>query len=155
VIVPARREDPQLDALPDWPSPTLAVLSTIGDELHSIPVATVLRAGARRILFSLERDHASLDRLREHPQAAIVILGDGNVAFTARGRARVVEESLPSAPDFAALVLDVDAIDDHRQPGYAVRSGIDVRGIGERNLAGLRARIDALRDLAARNGFAL
>jgi hypothetical protein len=62
---------------------------------------------------------------------------------------------LADSPEFAALVLDVDAIDDHRQPGYAVRSGIDIRGIGERNLAGLRERIDALRDLADRDGFAL
>jgi Pyridoxamine 5'-phosphate oxidase len=86
------------DVLPEWPTRTIAVLATLDDGPHAIPVSAPLRAGDRRILLSLHRTRGSLSRLREEPRVALVVLTEGNTAFTARGRARIVEEPMAAAP---------------------------------------------------------
>jgi hypothetical protein len=144
VVVSSRHR--QLEKLPEWPDRTLAVLSTADGGPHAIPIATVLRAGDRRILFSLRHSHASLERLRESPEIALAILGAENNAFTARGRARILEEAMAGEPDFAAVELVVEAIDDHREPGYQVDSRVGVK-IDQPELDELRERLAALREL--------
>ena len=131
--------------LPYWPEGTVAVLSTDAGELHAIPVASLLRAGDRRILLSLRRDAGSLAHLAASPEIALSVLGGRGTAFTARGVARVVEESLAEQADYAAIELLVDSIDDHRQVGYSV----SVRWSDERELEAFRERISALQWLAA------
>jgi hypothetical protein len=64
---PNSREHPQLEALPDWPTRTIAVLATVDQGPHAIPVSAPLRAGDRRILLSLRHDRGSLTRLRSQP----------------------------------------------------------------------------------------
>jgi hypothetical protein len=143
VVVPARRPRVQLQVLPTWPEGTVAVLTTIDGGPHAIPIATILRAGDRRIRFSLRRGGGSLERLRRSREIALVVLGDGDNAFTASGRARVIEESMARNSDFAAVELVVDSIDDHRQAGFDV----GVNWIDKSELNALRERIAALRDL--------
>jgi hypothetical protein len=63
-------------------------------------------------------------RLREHPKVALTILANGNLAFTARDRARVVQEPMVDAPAFAAVAIDVEKIDDHRQRELVVEPGV-------------------------------
>jgi hypothetical protein len=43
-------------ALPDWPSNTIAMLSTVDEGPHGIPVTAPLRAGDHRIMFTLKHD---------------------------------------------------------------------------------------------------
>jgi len=43
-------EHEQLAALPDWPARTIAVLSTVDQVPHAIPVSAPLRVEDRRIL---------------------------------------------------------------------------------------------------------
>ncbi len=124
-IRPARREHPQLEALPDWPVRTIAVLATVDDEPHAIPVSAPVCAGDHRVLLSLHRARASLRRLRERPEAALVVLTGGNTAFTARGRAHVVQEAMEPAPEYAAVAIDVEQIDDHRQTAFLIEAGVD------------------------------
>ena len=143
VVVSAQPQHSELEAIPYWPEGTVAVLSTNGQGQHAIPVATLLRAGERRILFALKHSRGSLERLRQSPQIALAILGDE--AFTARGRARVVAESLAGRPDFAAVELNVEDIDHHRQSGYWAR--VQWSDMGQ--LEELRERISALQWLAA------
>jgi oxalate decarboxylase len=142
VVVASQARHQQLEALPQWGEGTLAVLSTSDGGPHAIPVSTALRAGDRRILFGLEHSRCSLERLRESPQIALVILGDGN-AFTASGRARVVRESLPGDQDFAAVELLVESIEDHRRSGPKV----GVSSTDERGMNAIHGHIDALRGL--------
>ena len=59
------------DTLPDWPSRTIAVLSTVDAGPHAIPVSAPVRAGDHRILFNLHRDRGSLARLRTRPEVAL------------------------------------------------------------------------------------
>ena len=151
VIVQSAGRRPLLDALPEWPISTVAMLSTV-DELdqapHEIPVTAPLRVGDRRIMFALKHSRGSLARLRENPQVALLIVGAGDVAFTARGRALMVQERMETAPDFAAVALDVEHIDDHRQAAEAVESGVGVRWTDEDAQRALRDRVAALRELA-------
>ena len=142
VVVRARH--PQLATLPSWPEGTLGVLSTLDGGPHAIPVATILRAADRRILLALNRDRGSLARLRESPQIALVVLCDGDDAFTASGRARVVREALRGAPDYAAVELLVDSIDDHRRPASDVAAST---WVGETERGALHKRLAALREL--------
>jgi oxalate decarboxylase len=141
VVVPA--EHPRLEALPDWPEGTLGVLSTIDGGPHAIPLSTIVRVADRRVRFGLRRDHGSLERLRESPQIALLVLGEGNTAFTASGRARVIQESMPREPNFAAVELAVDSIDDHRQLPYEV--GVTL--VHDRELSARRRLVAALREL--------
>jgi hypothetical protein len=135
-------------ALPEWPTRTIALLATLGDGPHVIPVSAPLRVGDRQILLSLHRTRGSLTRLRERPQVALAVLTEGNVAFTARGHARVVQEPMTAAPDYAAVAIDVDQIDDHRQEAFLVEAGVDRRWLDDGERDALGARVRALRELA-------
>ena len=147
-VIRGAAKRPSLMALPDWPSNTIAMLSTVDEGPHEIPVTAPLRAGDHRIMFTLKHDRGSLARLRERPRVALLILGDRDVAFTARGCARIVEERMARAPEYAAVALDVEHIDDHRQGAMAVDSGVGVRWTDEDQQQALRQRLAALRDLA-------
>ena len=129
--------------LPQWPGRTIAILTTLGDgEPHAIPVSAPLHAGDHRILLSLHRTRDSLQRLRERPRVAITILAADNVAFTARGPAHVIQEPMSTAPDYAAIAIDVEQIDDHRQSAFQVQAGVarDWRDATERDALGQRVR---------------
>jgi hypothetical protein len=141
-------DHPALDTLPEWPLRTVGVFATIDDGPHAIPVSAPLRAGHRRILLSLHRDRGSLARLREEPKVALLILAEGDVAFTARGRAELVAEPLPGAPEYVAIAIAVERIDDHRQAAFRVESGVDRSWIDEGEQKALAERVGALRQLA-------
>jgi oxalate decarboxylase len=148
VVVRAKAEHRQLEVLPEWPTRTIAVLTTVGDRPHAIPVTAPVRAGDRQILLSLNHQNASLKRLRESAEVALTVLAEGDEAFTARGRARVVQEQMAGAPGFAAVLIDVEQLDDHRLPGEAVESGVAISLNGDRAEQGVDARVEALRELA-------
>ena len=149
VVVGPSQGHGRLEALPVWPSATIAVLGTVGDDLpHAIPVTAPLRVGPRRILLALKRDRASLERLRRRPEVALAVLAAGDEAFTARGRASVVEEPMGRAPEYAAVAIDVEHIDDHRHGAVDVASGIGVDWTSERALREARERGVALREIA-------
>jgi hypothetical protein len=135
--------------LPEWPDKTIAVLSTENGEVHAIPITAPLRIGDRRILFRLKRCRESLARLREHPKVALTIFGKGNLAFTARGPAHVVQESMVVAPAFAAVAIDVENIDDHRQREFVVDSGVSLDWTNERTEQFLQEHLNSLREVAA------
>jgi hypothetical protein len=140
---------PELEALPEWPLRTIAVLATLNDTVHAIPVSAPVRAGERLILLSLRRDRGSLARLRDQPKVALTVLTEGDVALTARGKARVVEEPMACAPDYAAVAIDVERIDDHRQAAFKVEAGVDRSWLDEREQRALGERVRALRERAA------
>jgi hypothetical protein len=142
-------EHPELEVLPEWPARTIAVLATVDHGPYAIPVSAPLRAGNRRILLSLHRSRGSLARLRKSAQVALTILTEGDLAFTARGCARIVKDSLVRAPEYVPIAIDVEHIDDHRQVEFRVQSGIDRRWVDEDEQRALQARVDALSGLAA------
>jgi hypothetical protein len=131
--------------LPTWTPRTIAVLSTVDGVPHAIPVSAPVRAGDRTILLSLHRSRESLARLRARPDVALTILADDDVAFTARGRASVVEEPMEVAPEYAAVAIAVEHVDDHRQAAFEVDSGVGRRWIDEAEKAALGERVAALR----------
>jgi hypothetical protein len=127
--------------IPDWPPGTVAILATAGP--HAIPVSTAMRAGPEAVLLALGPKRGSLARLRDDPHCALVVITDG-VAVTLRGRATVVGE----AAGTVAVRLDVEAVDDHAQPTFAIEAGVRWRwsdAAAERRDAEVRA---ALRQLA-------
>ena len=136
------------DQLPDWPAGTVAVLSTGGGAPHAIPVSTAVRAGPRGVLLALARSRTSLARLRADPRCALTILAGGDVAFTAHGRARVVEDPMAVADTVVAVAIDVDDVQSHADPRFAIEAGVTWRWVdaeaAERDAA-IRA---ALRRLA-------
>jgi hypothetical protein len=103
-----------LDELPNWEAGTPAVLCAHGP--HAIPVSTAVRASADRIVFALAHSRETLAILREHPAAALCLMGAG-VAFTAEGEATVVREKLDASPHVAALELRVARVHDHLEGG--------------------------------------
>jgi hypothetical protein len=133
--------------LPTWPGRTIAVLATVGDGPHAIPVSAPVRAGDREILLSLHRKRGSLERLRQRPPVALLVLAEDDVAFTARGRAAIVEEPMAGAPDYAAVRIEVYAVDDHRQQAFVVDAGVGRRWVDESERRALRARVDRLGEL--------
>jgi hypothetical protein len=137
--------------LPEWPVRTIAVLSSVDQGPHAIPVSAPVRAGDDRIMISLHRDRGSLARLRRRPEVALTILTEGDIAFTARGRAHVVEEPMGCAPDYVAVAIDVEAVDDHRQAAFQVESGVGRQWIDESEKRALGERVQALAELAAVN----
>jgi hypothetical protein len=131
--------------LPTWTPRTIAVLCTTNGAPHAIPVSAPVRAGDRQILLSLHRSRGSLARLRECPAVALTILAEGDVAFTARGRASVVEEAMESSPEYAAVAIAVEHVDDHRQSAFVVDSGVGRDWVDEAEKTALGERVAALR----------
>jgi len=148
-VVASQQRYPKRKPLPEWPEKTIAVLSTQNEEVHAIPITAPLRIGDRQILLRLKRCRESLARLREHPKVALTIFAKGNVAFTARGAARVVQEPMLGAPMFAAIAIDVENIDDHRQRDLVVDSGVSLDWANERTQRLLQEHLSALREVAA------
>jgi hypothetical protein len=142
------RQHPQLQTLPEWPTATIALLATVDDGPYAIPVSAPLRAEDRCILLSLRRGRGSLARLRKQARVALVVLTEGDIAFTARGRAHVVDEPQAGANDYTTAAIDVDQIDDHRQPAFRVEAGIARRWIDEDECRALGERVERLRDAA-------
>ena len=137
------------ESLPEWPAATIAVLTTVEQAPHAIPVSATFRADDHRILFALIRSHASLERLRKQEQVALTVMTEGDTAFTARGRARIVQEPMASAPEYAAVALDVEHVDDHRQPAFQVESGVERHWVDKEKQRAFDHVIGALRELAA------
>jgi oxalate decarboxylase len=148
IVVASKPAKADVGSLPNWPATTIGVLSTLGDVPYAIPVTAPVRAGDRQILLALNRKDASLARLREEPQVALAILAEGDEAFTARGRARVVEEPMAKAAEFSAVVIDVEHLDDHRLGAEKVESGVSVRFTDPSAEQGLQARVGELAELA-------
>ncbi len=143
---PAERttaEHPQLDELPEWPARTIAFLVTVDQLPHAIPVSAPVRAGAHRVLLSLKRTRNSLARLRRRPDVALTLLAAGDIAFTANGRAQILQEAMDEAPDYAAVEIIVHGIDDHRQAEFAVEAGPDRRwrDVSEQQALGRRVKV--------------
>jgi hypothetical protein len=126
--------------IPDWPPGTVAILVTRGP--HAIPVSTARRAGPTTVLLALGSSRGSLARLRDDPRVALVVLAEG-VAVTLRGRATEVGE----AAGTVAVRIDVEAVDDHAQPTFAIHEGVRwewTEGEAERRDAEVRAALDRL-----------
>jgi hypothetical protein len=115
---------PDLDALPEWEPGTVAVLSSGAGAPHAIPVSTAVRAGPRTVVLALALRRESLARLREDARCALTVLAGGDVAFTAYGRATVVQEPMSVADGVAAVRVDVEAIQDHGQDRFEIEAGV-------------------------------
>ncbi len=137
-----------MDELPQWTPGTVAVLATAGDPPHAIPVSTAMRAGPRRVLMALALRRGSLARLRRDPRAALTVLAAGDVAFTAHGRASVVQEPMAVADGVAAVALHVDDLQDHGTPRYVVEDGVRWRWTDPEADARDAAIRNALREIA-------
>jgi flavin reductase (DIM6/NTAB) family NADH-FMN oxidoreductase RutF len=116
-----------LAELPEWDDGTVAVLSTGGGRPHAIPVSTGVRAGPRRVLIALALRRESLARLREEPRCALTIMGAGNIALTAHATASIVQDPMEVSDKVAAVCLDVEEIQDHTQPRFAIESPVKWR----------------------------
>ena len=138
------------EVLPEWEEGTVAVLSTIGDAPHAIPVSTAVRAGPRRVLLALALRRRSLALLRARPRAALTILA-GDVAITAHCRASIREEPMAASDRVAAVALDVESIQDHDQPRFVVEEGVRWRWVDPEAEEVDRAIRAALRALAERD----
>ncbi|MFB8006429.1 hypothetical protein [Nocardia sp. NPDC056000] len=125
------------------------MLVTTDPAPHAIPVSWPVRAGDSRILLSLKSDRGSLARLRERPEVALLILGGGNVALCARGRAEIVADPMPGADDYTAVAIEVSVIDDHRQSAFAVAAGIQRNVIDPTELRYLEKRVATLKSMAS------
>lgn len=134
-------------SLPEWPARTIAVLATVDDGPHAIPVSAPVRADDHTILLGLHRSRDSLARLRRRPQVALLVLAEGNVAFTARGTARIAAEPMAGDTDYAAVAIHVTELDDHRQLSFTVEAGVDRAWVDETEREALGRRVQALHGL--------
>jgi hypothetical protein len=114
--------------LPDWPAGTVAVLATAGAPPHAIPVSTAVRAGPRKVLLALARTRASLARLRADPRCALTVLA-ADLAFTAHGRAAIVQDPMAVAESVVAVAIDVDDVQDHADPRFRIDAGVTWRWV--------------------------
>ena len=115
---------PELDVLPEWGPGTVAVLSTNAGHPHAIPVSTAVRVGPRTIVLALALRRESLARVREDPRCALTVMGSGNVALTAYGRATIVEEPMVASDRVAAVRIAVEAIKDHGDDRFEINDGV-------------------------------
>ena len=118
---------PDRPALPEWADGTVAVLSTVGDGPHAIPVSTGLRVSDDCVLIALAARRGSLANLRENPLAALTLLAAGDVAITVHAEATVVADPMQISDRVCAIKLDVVRIQDHGQPRFVIDDGVSWR----------------------------
>jgi hypothetical protein len=111
-------------------------------------VSTAVRAGPRRVLFALARTRESLARLRADPRCALTVLAAGDVAFTAHGHATVVQDPMEVADGVVAVALDIDAVQSHNDPRFAIEEGVRWRWVDSGAADRDAAIHEALRALA-------
>jgi hypothetical protein len=116
-----------VDALPEWEDGTVAILSTGAGAPHAIPVSTCVRAGPLTVLLALAHRRDSLARLRSDPRAALAIVS-GGVAITAHATATILHDLNDAV---VAVRLDVDSIQDHGQPTFAIEAGVRWRWLDD------------------------
>jgi len=125
----------------------VAILSTAAGPAHAIPLSTGVRAGPRAALIALARRRESLVRLRADPRCALTLLAGGDVACTAHAVAQVVQDPMAVSDRVAAVVLHVEAIQDHRQPRFRIDEGVRwhwTDAEAQRRDAEIRAALGAL-----------
>lgn len=146
------REGPQgRPILPHWPQRTVAILSTLGEDgPHAIPVSAPVRGGDDIVLLALHRDRDSLARLAANDRVALTVLADGDVAFTARGRAAPLGAPSRVPGDYVAVVIETDRVDDHRQAAFTVTSGVSRAWLDDAERRALGDRVAALQELVVR-----
>jgi len=118
---------PDHPVLPDWTPGAVAILSTVGEGAHAIPVSTGLRASDRLVLLALAGRRRSLAHLRAEPRVALTILSEGDVAVTVHGVCEVVADPMEISDRVCAVALEVVRIQDHGQPRFEIESGVGWR----------------------------
>lgn len=113
-----------LEVLPEWEPGTVAVFSASAGRPHAIPVSTAVRIGPRTVVFALALRRESLARLRQDPRCALTMMAGGNIALTAHGSATIVEEPMAVSDRVAAVRIDVEAIQDHRQDTFEIDDSV-------------------------------
>jgi flavin reductase (DIM6/NTAB) family NADH-FMN oxidoreductase RutF len=116
-----------VDALPEWEDGTVAILCTGAGAPHAIPVSTCVRAGPRTVLLALAHRRESLQRLRSDPRCALAIVA-GGFAVTAHATATILDDLSDAV---AAVRLDVEEIQDHGQPTFAIDAGVQWRWLDD------------------------
>lgn len=134
--------------LPEWPAGTVAILATTGGTPHAIPVSTAVRAGPSRVLLALAGTRTSLARLRADPACALTVIAAGDVAFTAHGRATVVQDPMDVADRVVAVAIEVDDVQHHADPRFAIEAGVRWRWVDPEAAERDAAIHEALRRLA-------
>ncbi len=130
--------------VPDWPEATACVLSTGAGAPHAIPVSTAVRLSATSVAFGLGARRESLRRLRDEPRCALTVMAAGGLAFTLSGTAVVVDEDVAGV---VGVRLDVEAVQDHMNPRFAVDAGVAWRWTDDEAAAkdaGVRAGLKRL-----------
>ena len=117
----------KLHELPEWEDGTVAILATGAGAPHAIPVSTCVRAGPRAVLLALAHRRESLTRLRSDPRCALTIV-TAAVAVTAHATATILHDLNDAV---VAVRLDVDVIQDHDQPTFAIDAGVQWRWIDD------------------------
>lgn len=111
-------------SFPDWPAGTVVVLAVISEgRPRPIPVSTAQKAGEDAVLLALGPRRTVLAALREDPRVALCVHAEG-AAFTLHGAASVVAEELPGAEGVVAVRVEVDEVQDHLSPRFAIDGGV-------------------------------
>jgi hypothetical protein len=108
--------------LPNWPAGTVTILSTSGAEPHAIPVSAAVRAAPDRVLIALAAGRESLRRLLADPRVALAILAEGDVALTAYGPARVIQEDLVDG--VVAVEIEVQRVQNHGRDTFVIEAAV-------------------------------
>lgn len=138
--------------LPPVAPGTVAILSTGAGRPHAIPVSTLVPAGPAAAMVALARRRESLARLRADPRCALTVLSAGDVAFTAHAHASVVEEPMAISDRVAAVLLEIEDVQDHGQPRFEILDGVRWRWTDAEAEARDAQIREALREIAARLG---
>ena len=97
------------------------MLTTGTDGYASSAYAWVVAIDATRLRFAVDLGSSSLDNLRRSGQAAIQIIGPGDVSFLVKGKACQIKDRIEAAAPAPVTLwqMDVVAVKDQSWPGVA------------------------------------
>jgi hypothetical protein len=81
------------------------------------------------VLLALARTRESLARLRVDSRCALTVLASDDVAFTAHGRAAIVQDPMTVAETVVAVAIEIDDVQPHQDPRLAIEAGVRWRWV--------------------------
>ncbi len=127
---PLLTELPQ-EAFEVWRKPEraispVAIVATIDPDgtARTAPFGSLRAITPRLLRFATARYNDTYQNLCRDARVTVALLATPNIALAARGRARVVKESMASSPEAAIVEIDIDQVKNDMVGTLRIESGV-------------------------------
>ncbi|NPV71184.1 MAG: hypothetical protein HPY55_11175 [Firmicutes bacterium] len=112
-------------------------LATVGEDgrPNTAPIHIVTAPNERTLLMGIGRIHDTLRNIRMNPWVSASFMGEGDVAFSVKGRATITADRMASSEALAMVAIEVTEVKSDTAPSVLVEQGVKIRYRSDRAAA--------------------